>query len=312
MPELPDIRLYTEAIEARVRGEVLESVQLKSLFLLRSVAPPIDACVGRRLRAVERLGKRLVFSFEGELFLVLHLMIAGRLQWKDGVAAEAKGRTDLAVFRFTGGSLLLTEAGKRKRASLYVVEGRDALSEHDRGGIDVLGSSLEDFIEAMTREVHTLKRALTDPRILSGIGNAYSDEILWHAQMSPFRRSDRMTRDEWSCLHESCRSVLEDWVERLRDKHAGRWPRKVTAFQPEMAVHGRHREACPRCGDEVQRVVWAENESNYCARCQTKGKLLADRALSRLLRDDWPKSLEELETLRDRHKDLMRDKDAEL
>lgn len=305
MPELPDIQVYREALEERVLGQVLEAVQIRSLFVLRSVEPPLRSCEGRAVVAIERLGKRIVFVLEGDFFLVLHLMVAGRLQWKSDPAARPQGRIGLAAFQFAAGSLLLNEAGKRKRASLHVVGSRADLSAHDRGGIDVLASTLEGFQDAMRREVHTLKRSLTDPRILSGIGNAYSDEILWHARLSPFRRTDKLTAEEWQRLHSSCKSVLEEWLERMRERRGAAWPKRVTAFQPEMAVHGKHREACPRCGQEVQRIVWAENESNYCAECQTGGKLLADRALSRLLREDWPKSLEELESLRERHRDVI-------
>lgn len=309
MPELPDLQVYVDALQERIEGATLESVRLKSLFVLRSVDPPIAVCEGRRVLGIERIGKRLILALQGELFLVVHLMIAGRLQWKSE-RTEPQGRIGLLAMQFSTGTLLLNEAGKKKRASLHVVEGRDSLRDHDRGGLEIFEASLEEFIDAMTTEVHTLKRALTDPRILAGIGNAYSDEILWHASMSPFRRTDKLKAKEWRRLYASCTTVLADWVDRLRSqarsaKGASKWPRKVTAFHEGMAVHGKHRQPCPRCGDEVQRVVWAENESNYCARCQTGGKLLADRVLSRLLRTDWPRSLEELEALRAKHRGIM-------
>ena len=305
MPELPDLQQYLEALEERIVGELLLGVKLKSLFVLRSTTPRPEACVGRRVVGLERLGKRIVLVFEEEHFMLLHLMVAGRLQWKD-VEAQPQGRIGLAAFRFSSGTLLFNEAGKRKRASLHIVATRAQLAQYDRCALEPLTASFEDFKRALGRERHTLKRALTDPGILSGVGNAYSDEILWQAGMSPFKRTDKLSEDEFRSLHSACQKVLRDWIERLRKKRGKAWPGKVTAFQPEMAVHGRWREACPRCGEEVQRVVWAENEANYCARCQCAGRLLADRALSRLLKDDWPRSLEELESLRERHRSVVR------
>lgn len=297
VPELPDVTVYVEALQARVVDQPVERVRVASPFLLRSVDPPVAAVEGRAVRSVERLGKRIVLGTDGDLFLVLHLMIAGRLRWRDrGVKVPRK--FGLAAFDFPNGSLLLTEMGARKRASLHLVSGRAALREHDPGGIDVLASDLEAFRAALLRGNHTLKRALTDPRALSGIGNAYSDEILHRARLSPLRWTSRLTDEELSRLYEATRTTLQEWVDRLRAQAGDRFPEKVTAFRPEMAVHGRYRQPCPDCGAPVQRIVYAENETNYCAGCQTGGKVLADRALSRLLKEDWPRTLEEWEALR--------------
>jgi formamidopyrimidine-DNA glycosylase len=294
MPELPDVELYVGALRDRVLGATLEDVRLENPFLLRSVEPPLSAVRGRRVRGIRRLGKRIVIELEGGLFLVLHLMIAGRLRWK-GRGAKAPSRLGLAAFDFTTGTLVLTEAGTKRRASLHVVAGEQALAAHDRGGLEPLEADRAAFAAALARESHTLKRALTDPRLFSGIGNAYSDEILHRARLSPFALTRSLEEGEVDRLHEASRAVLSEWVARLRAQAGTAFPDKVTAFRKEMAVHGRFREPCPDCGAPVQRIVYAENESNYCARCQTGGKLLADRALSRLLKDDWPKTIDELE-----------------
>ena len=294
MPELPDVVVYLEALRTRIEGRVLEGVRLASPFLLRSVDPPLSACAGRRVVGLRRLGKRIVIALEGDLFLVIHLMVAGRLRWKEA-GAKVPGKLGLAAFDFESGTLLLTEAGSKKRASLHVAAGEAALAAHDRGGLEVLDADLTAFAEALRRETHTLKRTLTDPRLLSGIGNAYSDEILHRARLSPFKLTDALTDEEIERLFEASRDVLNEWTRRLRDEAGEGFPEKVTAFRKEMAVHGRHRQPCPVCGSPVQRIVYSSNETNYCATCQTGGKLLADRALSRLLRKDWPRTLEELE-----------------
>lgn len=294
MPELPDIEVYLEALRERLLGERLQAVRLASPFLLRSVEPTIESCHGRELRAVTRIGKRIVFELCEARYLVIHLMIAGRFQWR---APEAKlpARLGLAAFDFESGSLLLTEASKQKRASLHVVDGAEALGSFSRGGIEPLESTLGQFREALQRETHTLKRTLTDPRLISGVGNAYSDEILHAARLSPFKRTDHLSEEEIRRLRTATRQTLRDWLQRLRKQRGDRFPSKVTAFHEAMAVHGRYGMPCPTCGDPVQRIVYAANECNYCARCQTAGKLLADRGLSRLLKKDWPKTLEELE-----------------
>ncbi|HUK12010.1 MAG TPA: DNA-formamidopyrimidine glycosylase family protein [Thermoanaerobaculaceae bacterium] len=297
MPELPDIVVYVEAIAARVVGLPLTRVRLASPFLLRTVDPPLAAAEGRTVRGVSRLGKRIVLELDGELFLVVHLMIAGRLHW-GAPAAKVPGRVGLAAFDFPSGTLLLTEASRKKRASLHVVGGARALAELDRGGLEVLAATPAAFSAALGRENHTLKRALTDPRLFSGIGNAYSDEILHRAQLSPARLTSRMTGEETERLQRATVGVLTEWTDRLRTEAGGGFPEKVTAFREGMAVHGRYGQPCPVCGTAVQRVVYADNEANYCPRCQTGGKLLADRALSRLLKDDWPRTLEELEERR--------------
>ncbi len=297
MPELPDIAVYLEALDVRITGRPLEAVRLKSPFLLRSVEPPLAIVEGRTVVGFRRIGKRIVFELEGSMFMVLHLMIAGRLHWKSR-GAKPPGKKGLAAFDFPDGTLLLTEAGTKKRASLFVVDGETALEEHDPGGLDVLTCDLGAFAKTVAKENRTLKRLLTDPRLLSGIGNAYSDEILHRACMSPFARSGTLDDTETKVLFESARDVLREWTERLRVEAAGAFPEKITAFRKGMAVHGRYRQPCPVCGSSVQRIVYAGNEANYCAECQTAGRLLADRALSRLLKDDWPKTLEEMEERR--------------
>jgi formamidopyrimidine-DNA glycosylase len=303
MPELPDVTVYVERLTDLLRGEVIEKARLKSVFLLRSFEPPLDAIVGKRVLGFSRLGKRIVFELEDELRLVLHLMIAGRLHWKDR-GAPLNRKIDLFALDFRKGSLVLTEAGTKKRASLFVVRGKEGLREHDRGGIEPLDASLSEFAEALRRENRTLKRALTDPRLVSGIGNAYSDEILHRAQLSPLKRTQDLVPEELERLHEATRVVLEEWVDRLREESKGSFPEGVTAFRPEMAVHGKYKQPCPVCDSPVQRIVYAANEANYCPTCQTGGRLLADRALSRLLGEDWPRSLEELEELKSRTRGL--------
>jgi formamidopyrimidine-DNA glycosylase len=299
MPELPDITVYLDALGPRVLGRTLERVRLASPWLLRTVEPPLKAIEGRKVEALRRIGKRIVLEFPEELYLVFHLMIAGRLRWK---ARDAKipGRLGLAAFDFQSGTLLFTEAGTRKRASLHVIRGEGALAALDPGGLEVLESDLASFATRLRAENHTLKRSLTDPRLFSGIGNAYSDEILHYARLSPFRQTRAMTDDEIATLFEATKSVLRYWIERLRNEAGEAFPENVTAFRDGMAVHGRYREPCPVCGSPVQRISYAENEANYCARCQTEGKLLADRALSRLLKDDWPRTLDELEARREK------------
>jgi formamidopyrimidine-DNA glycosylase len=294
MPELPDVVVYLEALERQVVGRTLEAIRVASPFVLRSVEPPLAELEGRRVSGVRRLGKRVVLGLEGELFLVIHQMIAGRLRWRARGTAPP-GRRGLAAFDFPEGTLLLTEEGTKKRASLHAVRGEAGLAEHDRGGLEVLEADLDAFEASLRRENHTLKRALTDPRIFSGIGNAYSDEILHRARLSPAKLTQKLPAPEVERLYEATRTTLRDWVERLREEVGESFPEKVTAFREGMAVHGRHRQPCPVCGDPVQRIVYAQNESNYCATCQTGGRLLADRSLSRLLRDDWPRTLDELE-----------------
>src|SRR5579862_7790870 len=294
MPELPDIAVYIEALEARILGSNLRRVQIGSPFLLRTAEPPVDAAVGHKVTGLRRIGKRIAIGFDNDVWLVLHLMIAGRLHWSDK-AKKPNGRRTLAAFDFDAGTLTLTEAGSQKRASLHVVAGESGLEGLDPGGIDVLNAPLKRFSEVLTSENHTLKRALTDPRMFSGIGNAYSDEILHRAQLSPVMLTQRMSAEEIARLRDASQATLLDWTDRLRKEAAGKFPEKVTAFREGMAVHGRYGEPCPRCGAKVQRIRYASNETNYCARCQTGGKLLADRALSRLLREDWPRTLEELE-----------------
>lgn len=297
VPELPDITVYVESLERRILGEILADVHLRSPFLLRSVDPPLAAVKGRRVVGVRRLGKRIVFALDGELFLVLHLMIAGRLKWRP-VGKKPATKVDLAVFDFASGTLLLTEAGSKRRASLFVVAGADGLRDFDRGGLEVLDATLEDFSARLMSESHTVKRSLTDPRLFSGIGNAYSDEILHRARLSPVRLTRRLTPDEVTRLFDATRTTLTDWTARLREETGNGFPEKVTAFREGMAVHGRYGKPCPVCGAPVQRIRYADNETNYCARCQTEGRLLADRALSRLLKEDWPRSLEELDELK--------------
>ena len=294
MPELPDVTVYIEALEKRIAGAVLRAVRLGSPFVLRSVEPPLSEAAGRRVVGLRRLGKRIAIELEGELFLVIHLMIAGRLHWKEG-AARPPGRRALALFEFETGNLILTEAGSQKRASLHVVRGAQALAAHDPGGIEVRADDFEGFARALRAHNHTLKRALTDPRLLSGIGNAYSDEILHRAKLSPVQWTSRLDEAELRRLHAACVAVLGEWVERLRAEAGDAFPTGVTAFRPGMAVHGRYRQPCPDCGAPVQHIRYAGNETCYCAPCQTGGRLLADRALSRLMKDDWPRTLEELE-----------------
>ena len=294
MPELPDIITYIEALERHVGGQRLDNVRLQSPFLLRSVAPPLDALHDKRVRTFRRLGKRIVFGFDDDLWIVLHLMIAGRLHW--GAPGKAlPGKRGLASLDFENGSLVLTEAGSKKRASLHVVSGEAGLAAHDRGGIDPLEASREAFCRALTRRNHTLKRALTDPGLFSGIGNAYSDEILHRAGLSPTAMSQALDDDSIGRLHRATRDTLTEWIERLREEAADGFPKNVTAFRPGMAAHGRYGQPCPTCGTCIQRIRYATNETNYCPRCQTGGRLLADRALSRLLKKDWPRSIEELE-----------------
>jgi formamidopyrimidine-DNA glycosylase len=297
MPELPDVEVYIAALTSRVVRERLGRVRVKSPFLLRSVEPPLTAVMGRKVTGLRRLGKRIVFGFEDELFLVLHLMIAGRLHWKPS-GTRIQGKVGLAAFDFPRGTLTLTEASTRKRAALHVVRGEAALAAHDPGGIEVLDADLAAFRAALGRERHTLKRTLTDPRIFSGIGNAYSDEILHRARLSPVRMSNQLDAAESARLWEATRTTLTDWTQRLRREAGDDFPEGVTAFRPDMAVHGRYRQPCPDCGTPVQRIRYAESETNYCPRCQTDGVVLADRSLSRLLRDDWPRRIEELEELR--------------
>jgi formamidopyrimidine-DNA glycosylase len=299
MPELPDITAYLAALESRIVGRPLLGVRLASPFLLRTAQPPLSLASGRRVRELRRLGKRIAIGLEGDLWLVLHLMIAGRLHWR-APGAKLSGRNTLGAFDFEDGSLVLTEAGTKRRASLHVVEGRSGLETLDPGGIDVLSSTFDTFKAALVEENRTLKRALTDPRILSGIGNAYSDEILHAAQLSPLALTRKLKDEEWARLYAATLDVLRQWTERLVGETARGFPEKVTAFRAEMAVHGRYGKPCPRCHDPVQRIRYADNETNYCARCQTAGKLLADRGLSRLLGTDWPRTLDELEALKRR------------
>lgn len=299
MPELPDIAAYITALEPRIVGQPLEQVRLASPFLLRTVQPPVAAVEGKIVRELQRIGKRIAIGMEGDLWLVLHLMIAGRLHWKPAQAKLA-GRKSLAAFDFPTGSLVLTEAGTKHRASLSVLAGEEALRSVDPGGIDVFTSDLNSFRDALTLENRTLKRALTDPRIVSGIGNAYSDEILHAAQLSPVTLTHKLQPEEWQRLFTATRDTLKLWIGRLHTEAKSGFPEKVTAFRKDMAVHGRYGEPCPRCREKIQRIRYADNETNYCARCQTGGKLLADRSLSRLLKSDWPKTLEALEALRRR------------
>ncbi len=299
MPELPDIAAYLFALETRVVGRRLLGVRLPSPFLLRTAQPPIAVAHGRMVRELRRIGKRLALGLDGDMWLVMHLMIAGRLHWR-GPEAKLSGRNTLAAFDFEDGSLVLTEAGTKRRASLYVVEGREALDLLDPGGIEVLSSSFDTFKSALTEENRTLKRALTDPRVLSGIGNAYSDEILHAARLSPLALTHKLKPEEWTRLFAATQETLRTWIDRLAAEAEHGFPEKVTAFRKEMAVHGRYGKPCPRCGEPVQRIRYADNETNYCARCQTGGKLLADRGLSRLLGADWPRTLDELEALKRR------------
>ena len=294
MPELPDIVVYIEALRARVLGHPLRGFRVLSPSVIRTYDPPYDSVVGRTVGSLSRVGKRVVFGFEDDLYVVVHLMVAGRLRWETAGKAIPK-KVGLAALDFDDGTLLLTEQGTRKRAGIWVTSGLQAVAELDRGGIEPLEASSDEFAEAIRSENRTLKRILTDPRIFSGIGNAYSDEILWKAQLSPVKRTSQLGDDEVATLHRAVVESLQEWTERLREEVGDGWPKKVTAFRPDMAVHGKYKEPCPRCGSPVQRIVYASNETNYCATCQTGGKLLADRSLSRLLKEDWPKTLEELE-----------------
>jgi formamidopyrimidine-DNA glycosylase len=299
MPELPDILAYISALESRIVGQPLEHIRLNSAFLLRTAQPPLASVEGRTVRELRRIGKRIVIGVEDDLWLALHLMIAGRLHWQPP-AAKLSGRRSLAAFDFPRGSLVLTEAGTKHRASLHVLQGEQGLRSIDPGGIDIFSSDLNSFRAALSAENHTLKRALTDPRLVSGIGNAYSDEILHAAQLSPIALTQKLAPDEWGRLFAATRHTIEYWVDRLGVEAKGGFPEKVTAFRKGMAVHGRYGEPCPRCGDKVLRIRYADKETNYCARCQTGGKVLADRSLSRLLGSDWPRTLEELEALKRR------------
>jgi formamidopyrimidine-DNA glycosylase len=299
VPELPDVAAYIGALAPRIVGQPLERVRVRGVFVLRTAEPPLASVEGRVVRAVRRVGKRIAIGVEGDLWLVIHLMIAGRLHWRPP-AAKLAGRNDLAAFDFPSGTLVLTEAGSKRRASLHLLRGEAALHAIDPGGIDVFASDLDAFRAALTLENRTLKRALTDPRIVSGIGNAYSDEILHAAQLSPIALTRSLTPPQWQRLFDATRATLQRWIDRLRDEANGTFPERVTAFRPEMAVHGRFGKPCPRCGEPVQRIRYADNETNYCARCQTGGNLLADRSLSRLLKGDWPRTLDELEALKRR------------
>jgi formamidopyrimidine-DNA glycosylase len=293
MPELPDITVYVEALQSRLSGEELLEVRLGTPFLLRTVDPPLSEIVHKRVRDVRRSGKRIILALGDELFAVFHLMIAGRLHWKPR-SNKPPRKTDLAAFEFPNGTLTLTEAGTKRRASLHLVRGAAGLSEFARGGLEVLETTLDQFAERLRSESHTVKRSLTDPRLFSGVGNAYSDEILHRARLSPVKLTRRLSDEEIATLYEATRTTLVEWTDRLRAEAGGEFPEKVTAFRPEMAVHGKFGQPCPVCGTPVQRIRYADNETNYCARCQTDGKLLADRALSRLLKEDWPRSIDEV------------------
>jgi len=299
MPELPDIAAYIHALEARIVGEPIQQVRLASPFLLRTAEPSITDVEGHSVRELRRIGKRIAIGVDGDLWLVLHLMIAGRLHWRQR-GAKLAGRQNLAAFDFPNGSLVLTEAGAKHRASLHLLRGEEALKSVDPGGIEVFASDLRSFREALSAENRTLKRALTDPRIISGVGNAYSDEILHAAQLSPIALTQKLKPDEWEQLFTATRNTLKFWIDRLRSEAEKGFPENVTAFREGMAVHGRYGKPCPRCDEPIQRICYADNETNYCARCQTGGKLLADRSLSRLLRSDWPRTMDELEDLKRR------------
>jgi len=299
MPELPDISAYITALEPRILGQPLQQVRVTGPSLLRTADPPLSSVNGRTVQAIRRIGKRIAIGVEGDLWLVLHLMIAGRLHWRQP-QVKLGGRQNLAAFDFPSGSLVLTEAGSKHRASLHLICGEEALSTVDPGGIEIFSTDLEGFRAALTQENRTLKRALTDPRLVSGIGNAYSDEILHAAQLSPITLTHKLAPEDWEKLFASTRSTLTLWIDRLRSEALSKFPEKVTAFRPEMAVHGRFKQPCPRCGQKIQRIRYADNETNYCAQCQTGGKVLADRSLSRLLGSDWPRTLDELEALKRR------------
>ena len=293
MPELPDITIYIESLESRIVSQRIADIRVNSPFLVRTFEPPLASAVGKNVQRLRRLGKRIAIGMDDGFWLVLHLMIAGRLHWKPPDAKLA-GKNNLAAFDFAGGSLVLTEAGSKRRASLHLVQGDAALASHDPGGIEILTATCDDFASALRSENHTLKRALTDPRLFSGVGNAYSDEILHRARLSPLAMTRKISPGEVQQLYNASRDVLLEWIDRLRDEARDEFPEKVTAFRPEMAVHGKFREPCPVCGSPVQRIRYADNETNYCARCQTEGRILSDRSLARLLKDDWPKRLEDL------------------
>ena len=299
MPELPDISAYISALEPRILRQPLQHVRIASPFLLRTVDPPLSSFEGHEVRSICRIGKRIAIGFEGDLWLVLHLMIAGRLHWRPSLA-KLSARQNLAAFDFPSGSLVLTEAGSKHRASLHLFRSEQALSTVDPGGIEIFSTDLDGFRSALTLENRTLKRALTDPRLVSGIGNAYSDEILHAAQLSPITLTQKLKPEEWKRLYDATRATLTLWIERLHTEALKKFPEKVTAFRPEMAVHGRFNQPCPRCGQKIQRIRYADNETNYCAKCQTAGKVLADRSLSRLLGSDWPRTLDALEALKRR------------
>jgi formamidopyrimidine-DNA glycosylase len=299
MPELPDIAAYIDALDARILGRPIKRIRVASPFLLRTATPPLDTVEGRVVRELRRIGKRIAIGVDGDIWLVLHLMIAGRLHWRPR-DAKLGGRQNLAAFDFPNGSLVLTEAGSKKRASLHVFASAAALQEIDPGGIEIFSSDLDSFRVALTRENRTLKRALTDPRIISGVGNAYSDEILHAAQLSPLTLTHKLEPGDWEKLFAATRGTLQMWIDRLAEEAKSEFPEKVTAFRPGMAAHGRYGKPCPRCGENIQRIRYADNETNYCAQCQTGGKVLADRSLSRLLRSDWPRTLDELEALKRR------------
>jgi formamidopyrimidine-DNA glycosylase len=299
MPELPDISAYITALEPRILGQPLQQVRITSPFLLRTVEPPLSSINGRTVQAIRRIGKRIAIGVDGDLWIVIHLMIAGRLHWRPP-QVKLGGRQNLAAFDFPAGSLVLTEAGSKRRASLHLFRGEESLSTIDPGGIEIFSTNLDGFRTALTLENRTLKRALTDPRLVSGIGNAYSDEILHAAQLSPIALTHKLVPEEWEHLYASTRSTLTLWIDRLQAEARIKFPEKVTAFRPDMAVHGRFNQPCPRCGQKIQRIRYADNETNYCAQCQTGGKVLADRSLSRLLGSDWPRTLDELEALKRR------------
>ncbi len=295
MPEYPDLEVYLDCLKPRIVGKPLQRVRLGSPFVLRTVEPPLTALTGRTVEGLRRIGKRLVFALTGDFFIVIHLMIAGRLQWKEAAAAKLPGKAGLATFDFENGTLVFTEVSTKKRASIHLAQGEPALKTFDRGGLEVMTAHLDEFAQRLRVENHTLKRSLADPRLFSAIGNAYSDEILHRARLSPVKQTKTLTGEEIGRLFEATRDTLLVWTKRLRDEVGDGWPEKVTAFRPEMAVHGKYRQPCPVCRSLVQHIVHAENETNYCPRCQTSGKLLADRSLSRLLKDDWPKTLDDLE-----------------
>jgi formamidopyrimidine-DNA glycosylase len=296
MPELPDIAAYISALESRILGQKLEQVRIASAFLLRTVQPPLSSAEGRAVRELRRIGKRIAIGMEGDLWLILHLMIAGRLHWRS-TGAKLAGRNSLAAFDFANGSLVLTEAGSKRRASLHVLSGEDGLRAIDPGGIEIFESDLDSFRTALMAENRTLKRALTDPRIVSGIGNAYSDEILHAARLSPIKLTHKLEPEEWERLFAATKETLQLWIDRLKVEAKAEFPEKVTAFRKEMAAHGRYGQPCPRCGEAIQRIRYADNETNYCSHCQTEGRVLADRSLSRLLGKDWPRTLDELESM---------------